>query len=116
MDEEELVLQFTEERNLITSVGYIPILPNPALCRPWISIPIPGSSGCCQSHSPSFVLLIPLPNFGIFRLTDPPGLDVILTCAEKDAFHPHPDLPIYTDADKGHVHMKSGSLEIVDLR
>ena len=36
------------------------------------------------------------PNFGIFRLTDPPGLQTILDCNETNAFHPHPDLPIYT--------------------
>jgi len=35
-------------------------------------------------------------SFGIFRLTDPPGLSTILECKEKEAFHPHPDLPIYT--------------------
>ena len=35
-------------------------------------------------------------SFGIFRLTDPPGLKAILECKAKEAFHPHPDLPIYT--------------------
>lgn len=35
-------------------------------------------------------------SFGIFRLTDPPGLQTILGCHAKEAFHPHPDLPIYT--------------------
>lgn len=35
-------------------------------------------------------------SFGIFRLTDPPGLQTILRCREKEAFHPHPDVPIYT--------------------
>lgn len=35
-------------------------------------------------------------SFGIFRLTDPPGLKTILECTAKEAFHPHPDLPIYT--------------------
>lgn len=35
-------------------------------------------------------------SFGVFRLTDPPGLSTILECKEKEAFHPHPDLPIYT--------------------
>lgn len=51
-----------------------------------------------------------------------------------EAFHPHPELPIYTvsapgfakesfgltnleqDADKGHVQIKDLTLEIVDLR
>lgn len=35
-------------------------------------------------------------SFGIFRLTDPPGLHTILECTVKEAFHPHPDVPIYT--------------------
>jgi len=35
-------------------------------------------------------------SYGIFRLTDPPGLDVITRCREPRAFHPHPDVPIYT--------------------
>ncbi|KAL9709135.1 hypothetical protein Ac2012v2_007488 [Leucoagaricus gongylophorus] len=56
------------------------------------------------------------PNFGIFGLTDPPGLSTILECEEKEAFHPHPDLPIYTDADKGHVQMRDSALEIIDMR
>jgi hypothetical protein len=29
-------------------------------------------------------------------LTDPPGLDIISNCKKTPAFHPHPDLPIYT--------------------
>ena len=35
-------------------------------------------------------------SFGIFRITDPPGLDVILNCQAKEGFHPHPDQAIYT--------------------
>jgi STAM-binding protein len=35
-------------------------------------------------------------SFGVFRLTDPPGVDIISNCKETPAFHPHPDLPIYT--------------------
>ncbi|KAG1896996.1 uncharacterized protein F5891DRAFT_957771, partial [Suillus fuscotomentosus] len=55
-------------------------------------------------------------NFGIFRLTDPPGLQTILDCNVKEAFHPHPEVLTYMDADKGHVQMKDIPLEIVDLR
>jgi STAM-binding protein len=102
---------------------------------------------CAPKSTPKYSLLNllddVLPNshlassFGIFRLTDPPGLKTVLECTAKEAFHPHPDLPIYTvrlciplwlqylfadfdrhlqDADKGHVQMKDMSLEIVDLR
>ena len=41
-------------------------------------------------------VLISTDRFGIFRLTDPGGLQVILDCQAKDAFHPHPEVPIYT--------------------
>jgi STAM-binding protein len=76
-----------------------------------------------------------LVSVGIFRLTDPPGLQTIQNCNAEQAFHPHPDGPIYTvcpyrsfdllqrlrkfplqDADKGHVQLCEATLEIVDLR
>eukprot|EP01132_Coremiostelium_polycephalum_P009724 gene9724-11940_t len=41
------------------------------------------------------------PNFGIFRLTDPPGLETVQKCKLK-SFHPHPPvngIPIYTKVD-----------------
>ncbi|KAI8975457.1 hypothetical protein BDF20DRAFT_914385 [Mycotypha africana] len=57
------------------------------------------------------------PNFGIFRLTDPPGLDIISNCKRQPAFHPHPDLPIYTGAlDGGHCHILQYDFKVLDLR
>ncbi|OAD72247.1 hypothetical protein PHYBLDRAFT_177688 [Phycomyces blakesleeanus NRRL 1555(-)] len=57
------------------------------------------------------------PNFGIFRLTDPPGLDIISTCRAERAFHTHPDKPIYTDAsDTGFIEMINFDVNVVDLR
>ncbi|CEG69697.1 Putative Ubiquitin thiolesterase [Rhizopus microsporus] len=57
------------------------------------------------------------PDFGIFRLTDPPGLDIISNCKRQPAFHPHPDLPIYTDVmDDGHVKTLDYDFDILDLR
>ncbi|KAI8641468.1 hypothetical protein BD408DRAFT_418087 [Parasitella parasitica] len=57
------------------------------------------------------------PNFGIFRLTDPPGLDVISNCKKTPAFHPHPDLPIYTGAENGgHVKTADYDFKVLDLR
>ena len=43
-----------------------------------------------------FAVPIRHPRYGIFRLTDPGGLQVILDCKAKEAFHPHPAVPIYT--------------------
>ncbi|KAI5475235.1 STAM-binding protein [Pseudohyphozyma bogoriensis] len=57
------------------------------------------------------------PGFGIFRLTDPPGLETIVKCDTPGMFHPHPDLPIYTDTDHGHVQLRSrAKFESHDLR
>ena len=50
----------------------------------------------CTIYHELMCLMTPLSSFGIFRLTDPPGLTTILECNAKEAFHPHPDLPIYT--------------------
>ncbi|KAF8624346.1 hypothetical protein AX17_007173 [Amanita inopinata Kibby_2008] len=116
MDGEELVLQFTEERSLIT-LGWIHTHPSQSCFMS--SVDLHTHSGFQRMLPESFAVVCApksKPNFGIFRLTDPPGLKIILECKEKDAFHPHPDKPIYTDADKGHVQMKDGPLEIVDLR
>ncbi|KAJ3045856.1 hypothetical protein HDV00_006120 [Rhizophlyctis rosea] len=65
-----------------------------------------------------------MPDHGIFRLTDPPGLDVVMNCMEKSAFHPHPDTrdPLYRPVAEGfgsHVRLVppgKGNLKVVDLR
>ncbi|KAI6039153.1 hypothetical protein EDC04DRAFT_2603401 [Pisolithus marmoratus] len=116
MDEEELVMQFTEERSLIT-LGWIHTHPSQSCFMS--SVDLHTHSGFQRMLPESFAVVCApksTPNFGIFRLTDPPGLQTILACDAKEAFHPHPPIPIYTDADKGHVQMKDLSLEIVDLR
>ena len=41
--------------------------------------------------------LINLFSYGVFRLTDPPGLQVITNCRQKPLFHQHPgEDDIYT--------------------
>ncbi|KAH9947862.1 hypothetical protein B0H21DRAFT_736658 [Amylocystis lapponica] len=109
MDEEELVLQFTEERHLIT-LGWVSFMS---------SVDLHTHSGFQRMLPESFAVVCAptsTPTFGIFRLTDPGGLQTILECTAKEAFHPHPEVPIYTDCDNSHVQMKDISLEIVDLR
>ncbi|KAF9448002.1 Mov34-domain-containing protein [Macrolepiota fuliginosa MF-IS2] len=116
MDEEELVLGFTEERSLIT-LGWIHTHPSQSCFMS--SVDLHTHSGF-QAMLPESIAVVCAPksnpNFGIFKLTDPPGLKTILECNEKEAFHPHPDVPIYTDADKGHVQMRDSPLEIIDFR
>ncbi|KAF3484114.1 uncharacterized protein GIQ15_03438 [Arthroderma uncinatum] len=64
---------------------------------------------CAPSHEPSW---------GVFRLTDPPGLKSVLNCTKPGLFHPHDESNIYTDALRpGHVFEAKGlEFETVDLR
>jgi STAM-binding protein len=62
-------------------------------------------------------------SWGVFRLTDPPGVKTITDCRERSLFHPHSisgDM-IYRDCwrgtSDGHVReMVGAKLEVVDLR
>ncbi|CCX33302.1 hypothetical protein FPQ18DRAFT_339890 [Pyronema domesticum] len=61
------------------------------------------------------------PSWGVFRLTDPPGVQIIRDCTQKSAFHPHDGGDIYTDAlssdsTAGHVREVPVAFECVDLR
>ncbi|KAK4497096.1 hypothetical protein PRZ48_011546 [Zasmidium cellare] len=88
---------FLSSRDLHTSSGYQVMLPE--------AIAIV----CSPRHSP---------DWGCFRLTDPPGLGHVLGCTQQGLFHPHQEGNLYTDALKpGHV-MEAPTLkfEVVDLR
>jgi hypothetical protein len=56
--------------------------------------------------------------WGVYRLTDPPGMKAILACHKPGIFHPHEEGNIYTDAMRpGHVCEARGmKFEVVDLR
>ncbi|KAI0342394.1 Mov34-domain-containing protein [Trametopsis cervina] len=116
MDEEELVLQITEQRKLIT-LGWIHTHPTQSCFMS--SVDLHTHSGFQRMLPESFAVVCApssQPTFGIFRLTDPEGLQTILQCNAKEAFHPHPDVAIYTDCDSNHVQIKDIPIEIVDLR
>ncbi|VDC05233.1 unnamed protein product [Peniophora sp. CBMAI 1063] len=116
MDEEELVLEFTETRSLVT-LGWIHTHPTQSCFMS--SVDLHTHSGFQRMLPESFAIVCAPkynPSFGIFRLTDPPGLQIVLDCQAKEAFHPHPPAPIYTDADKNHVVLTDMPLEIVDIR
>lgn len=56
--------------------------------------------------------------WGIFRLTDPPGMNTVLHCSAPGIFHPHSETNMYTDALRpGHV-VEAADMEyaVVDLR
>lgn len=88
---------FMSSRDLHTHCGYQVMLPE--------SIAIV----CAPSKSP---------DFGVFRLTDPPGLKHVLGCTRTGLFHPHDETNIYTEALRpGHVVEATGlEFETVDLR
>ncbi|KXG46032.1 JAB1/Mov34/MPN/PAD-1 [Penicillium griseofulvum] len=88
---------FMSSRDLHTHCGYQVMLPE--------SIAIV----CAPSKTP---------DWGVFRLTDPPGLKTVLNCHQTGLFHPHAEENIYTGALRpGHVFEVSGlDFETVDLR
>ncbi|KAJ5372542.1 hypothetical protein N7517_004548 [Penicillium concentricum] len=88
---------FMSSRDLHTHCGYQVMLPE--------SIAIV----CAPSKTP---------DWGVFRLTDPPGLKTVLNCSQTGLFHPHAEENIYTGALRpGHVFEASGlEFETVDLR
>src|SRR5271154_4794844 len=62
-------------------------------------------------------------SWGVFRMTDPPGVKTITDCRERSLFHLHtiPGDAIYRDCwrgtSDGHVReMPGAKLEVVDLR
>ncbi|KAI4174536.1 MAG: hypothetical protein LQ343_002293 [Gyalolechia ehrenbergii] len=57
-------------------------------------------------------------DWGVFRLTDPPGMKSVLNCTQSGLFHPHAESNIYTDALRpGHVYEARGlEFDVVDLR
>ncbi|KAJ5780532.1 JAB1/Mov34/MPN/PAD-1 [Penicillium paradoxum] len=88
---------FMSSRDLHTHCGYQVMLPE--------SIAIV----CAPSKTP---------DWGVFRLTDPPGLKTVLNCSQTGLFHPHAEENIYTGALRpGHVVEVSGlEFDTVDLR
>lgn len=88
---------FMSSRDLHTHSGYQVMLPE--------SIAIV----CAPSKNP---------DWGVFRLTDPPGLKTVLNCTQTGLFHPHAEENIYTGALRpGHVFEVNGlEYETVDLR
>ncbi|KAN0073878.1 endosome-associated ubiquitin isopeptidase [Elaphomyces granulatus] len=88
---------FMSSRDLHTQCGYQAMLPE--------SIAIV----CAPSKDP---------DWGVFRLTDPPGLKLVSNCTQTGLFHPHTVSNLYTDALRpGHVFEAQGlEFETVDLR
>ena len=104
---------FMSSRDLHTHAGYQAMMPES------IAIVCAPSKGECV-YKLRFIRFEKLTKgrWGVFRLTDPPGLSAILKCNQTGLFHPHADNNIYTDASRpGHVHEAKGlDFDIIDLR
>ncbi|KAG0019963.1 hypothetical protein BGZ82_011740 [Podila clonocystis] len=115
---EDELFEFQMERDLMT-LGWIHTHPTQTCfmssvdlhthCSYQLMLPEAIAIVCAPSHEK---------DYGVFRLTDPPGLQVITNCRQKPLFHQHPgENDIYTDAcDQGHVELVDLDLDIVDLR
>ncbi|KAL2163304.1 hypothetical protein VTH06DRAFT_5361 [Thermothelomyces fergusii] len=89
---------FMSSRDLHTQAGYQVMMPE--------SIAIV----CAPKYEPSW---------GIFRLTNPPGLPHILSCQRTETFHRHSVDNLYVEAGspRGHVYeSKTLEFEVCDLR
>ena len=77
--------------------------------------------GGYQVMMPESIAIVCAPSkgdWGVFRLTDPPGMKTVLNCTQTGLFHPHAENHIYTEALRpGHVVEAEGlRFEVVDLR
>ncbi|CAO3636054.1 unnamed protein product [Cunninghamella blakesleeana] len=114
---EEELFEFQDANDLLT-FGWIHTHPSQSCflssvdlhthCSYQLMLPEAIAIVCAPQHKP---------DFGIFRLTDPPGLDVISSCKIEKAFHPHPDVSIYTDThNTSHVRKENYDIKVEDLR
>ncbi|MCJ1337168.1 hypothetical protein MMC09_002448 [Bachmanniomyces sp. S44760] len=76
-----------------------------------------------QVMMPESIAIVCAPSkndWGVFRLTDPPGMKSVLNCTQTGIFHPHDFSNIYTDAlrpSAGHCFEAKGlEFDVVDLR
>ncbi|KAL1921190.1 uncharacterized protein VTP21DRAFT_10906 [Calcarisporiella thermophila] len=112
---EEELFAYQDERDLMT-LGWIHTHPTQSCfmssvdlhthCSYQLMLPEAIAIVCAPKHKP---------DYGIFRLTDPPGMDVIMKCTDERLFHPHPDVAIYTDTS-GHVKLLDIDFTVIDLR
>ncbi|CAN6648655.1 hypothetical protein TRVA0_023S00936 [Trichomonascus vanleenenianus] len=115
---EELLFEFVDEKKLFI-LGWIHTHPSQTCFLSSIDLHTQSSYQimlpeavaivCAPKHNPSW---------GIFRLTDPPGIDVLKECRQPQGFHPHPEPNLYTGAYKpGHVKINSEiPFRVEDLR
>ncbi|KAE8226897.1 hypothetical protein CF319_g586 [Tilletia indica] len=121
--DEEAIWAFQEEHDLVT-VGWIHTHPTQSAFLSSLDLHTHCSF---QAMTPEAIAIVCAPrhepSFGLFRLTDPHGVQTIMHCRAPGLFHPHvsetgDDIPaLYTDALHGHVRLDpEAKLMVVDLR
>ncbi|GAA5905545.1 AMSH-like ubiquitin thioesterase [Sporobolomyces salmoneus] len=114
---EEEQFEFQDSKNLMT-LGWIHTHPTQSIFLSSVDLHCQASYQILLQEAIAIVCAPRHdPDFGIFRLTDT-GLETIVQCNDKSLFHPHPDLPLYTDvdADFGHCRLRNYDFETYDLR
>jgi STAM-binding protein len=106
---------FMSSRDLHTHAAYQMMLPESValVCAPSVKVKTGGGDGGGGGEPADEG-----GDWGVFRLTDPPGKSAILQCAKPGVFHPHDCANLYTGALRpGHVVEAKGlEFEVVDLR
>ena len=107
---------FMSSRDLHTHAGYQVMMPESIaiVCAPTQSPVVRRFLSCTRGAHADGVLY----RWGVFRLTDPPGIKAVLDCRKPGLFHPHDETHLYTDALRpGHVFEAAGlDFAVVDLR
>ncbi|KAK9476133.1 hypothetical protein V1514DRAFT_337824 [Lipomyces japonicus] len=117
--DEEGLFNFLDENDLFT-LGWIHTHPTQTCFLSSVDLHTQNSYQLMLSEAIAIVCA-PMhePSWGVFRLTDPPGIKVITNCRRPGTFHPHPEKNIYTEAQMppGHVSVRDGlPFKVVDLR
>ncbi|KAK9363657.1 hypothetical protein V1504DRAFT_416496 [Lipomyces starkeyi] len=117
--DEEGLFNFLDENDLFT-LGWIHTHPTQTCFLSSVDLHTQNSYQLMLTESIAIVCA-PMhePSWGIFRLTDPPGIKAITNCRQPGTFHPHSQKNIYTNAKlpAGHVFIRDGlPFKIVDLR
>ncbi|KAG9307173.1 hypothetical protein G9A89_017001 [Geosiphon pyriformis] len=114
---EEEFCEFQDENNLLM-LGWIHTHPTQTCFMSSMDLHTHSSY---QMILPEAIAIVCAPKYkevGIFRLTSPPGLQIVLNCEER-GFHPHPnEFNICKNLNEwpSHVVMKDMDVNVVDLR
>lgn len=118
--DEETMFEYVDSKNLFV-LGWIHTHPTQSCFLSSVDL---HTQNAYQIMLPEAIAMVcspsKTPSLGIFRLTDPTGINIISKC-NRSGFHHHEEYGLYTTCDRkqhaGHVITKDGlPFECVDLR